>query len=164
MKLFSIIFLLLLKESSYFVPKEVCIKNKTYLKCPKKFNFNCGQQFCALNKMECQKFISFNELIIKITNENDLKKSNLLREYLYSKIEYCPKKWTSKDVCLNNEKKCLYKNFKMFPLIESQKYMVKCSCEKLFSYKCGEDYCSKDKHSCDGLDLKKFKGKLKLCE
>ena len=68
-----------------------------------------------------------------------------------------PSKWTSKDVCLNNENKCLYyKNFKIFPLIESKKFMVKCSCEKLFGYKCGQDYCSKDKHSCDGLDLKKI--------
>lgn len=60
--------------------------------------------------------------------------------------------------------KCLYKNFKNVQLIESKKCMVKCSCEKLFIYKCGEDYCSKDKRSCDGLDLKKFKGKLKFCE
>ncbi len=170
MKIISIIlFLFLINELECINNDDICKfhNNLTHLNCPSKFSFKCRKQFCTVNKSTCKKFALLSSYLAKFSNEyRSLVKDFgyfYSEEYFYSKIEYCPKNWSANQVCINTKKKCLYKP-KIWAFVDVKKIKIKCACENLFSYKCGEEYCSKDKGSCFGFDIKKYKNKLKYCK
>jgi hypothetical protein len=160
---FSLIIILLViifQLNCFEQDTSVCKLKKNSVKCPKKFSLKCGKRFCSINQMNCNNFLASNIFLIHMSKLNKIFERDL--ENFYSNNKYCPKNWSNKDVCLI-KKKCIYKP-KIWLLADVPKIWIKCECEKSYSYKCGKDYCSKDKEACDGLDLKKFKGKIHGCK
>ncbi len=152
--LFIIILFFLINESLNYKTTEICQKNKNdYMKCPKKFSVKCCNTMCAASKLDCHRFIVYEEFLKQISKDNSIFKKDL--EIFYSKVQNCPRNWSTNDVCVNI-KKCFYKP-KIWSIASIPKILLKCLCPKSYSYKCGENFCSKDKIACDGFDLKKFK-------
>ncbi len=145
--------LLLVKHMKCFNSDELCViecENKT--ECMKKscqennqYSVKCNINYCSKSTKSCKEY--------------------LVRSFwkrFKKPITKCPKTWKSKSVC-QNKKKCLFK-LKIWVFSEVKKIWINCPCNNEYNFKCGNDYCAKNKEACSGFDPKKFSQQLDACK
>lgn len=108
---------------------EVCER----LKCEKDFSFQCTNDFCSSDKLNCNSLY----LLRSVFSETN-------RKY-FKNMKECSTEYSTQidDICMN-EKNCFYKiNSKVISRIV-------CPCLGRQSFKCGH-FCTKNSLACDAL-------------
>jgi hypothetical protein len=137
--------------------------NNGIIKCHEnnKYNFDCGQDLCAIDRYSCQSI----KLFATVKNFQRDEKSYLFFHNNFEKfirsIKNCPKppkyKWNPNDVCLKT-KNCT----KPIRIWSNLFKPSECKCKGKYNHKCNSDYCASDKRACDYLK-KIIRFKTKKC-
>lgn len=173
-RLFMLISFIVFETVINIKPKDFCLKenncNRIFnTKCIKNscvgnYNYECGLNTCALNRNVCDRF----ERIHNVLNSNMriLIPDLFIKKYgtFQESINYCEThEYNATDVC-NNKENCFY--MKVLPMRGNFMRVFEkmdCDCNKSYSYKCGNYYCSVDKAACDEF-YKKQSGTVKQCD
>lgn len=120
--------------------------------------YQCDSNLCALNEIECEKYLIV-KLIIKSKKSNSKFKKSLQRFRVFqSKIGKCSEKahdWQPSGVCIR-ERYCFQLANQTSELNNIQSKSLKrknCPCPKNISYACGsqKSFCSLNRKICDSF-------------
>jgi len=126
-----------------------------FIRCPAKFSYDCGSNFCAKNISVCN---GYNKMYLKKINPmlaaKDPNKTNEIISF-YKNVRACQNniyEFESNDFCVNgrNCKAALYFHFFV------KKKFVDCRCPKRKSFQCGK-YCVIDLNACNFYKSQKNK-------
>lgn len=134
------------------------------VKCQGKLNYQCDMDHCTISKEICDEFLKLkttrNTLLIE-----DFERPNRRYQMYIRVVRKCTPQllgehendWNSSDVCINGEE-CFYRKIIPMRSRTSVKVMkrVECPCIGNYSYFCGKDFCSLNRHACEGLNVRFF--------
>jgi hypothetical protein len=133
--------------------------------CQGKLSYNCGSDYCALDKRSCDTI--FNLMFLLRSYKGLLMFEKELKKYtnFIEKIGYCPVKEYSlqpDDVCMNGDG-CYSVSAFPFRIGTKVTKHINCPCPYGNGYHCGEKFCVVHSDACEVLNKTGLKTAIKSC-
>jgi hypothetical protein len=147
-----------------FGSKNVYTEECEYDKCQSNYSYHCANTTkCSRSKKECDEYFEMNKIFntdsyirhafAYIWQSSEKRRKNFAKNFnaTMSKVKYCRNDtFKPSDICLN-KRNC----FKLKLNVTFTR--VECLCIGNFSFKCGKNYCARNKTSC-----KSYQNKYKI--
>ena len=145
---------------------DFCQNNKEKkLECLGKYNLSCYGFLCTKYQNSCKNLILLRTLKNMHTYDEDFFEYKKKYDSFINQIGYCaePKKLNPNDYCLKRKNKylsCTSTSARIWTFNQTKQKDCKCIGE--YGHRCNNEYCAKNKKSCDDLKISPING-IKKC-